>query len=84
METKSNDIELGFDLIASFIDVISNVTVNIDFFIYRMVKHALKLAQEVDAKLWVCFKQIYRENHNVNNILRFPWPFLSMHCILQT
>ena len=37
LQAKSNDIVVGFDLIASLIDVISSARVNIDFFIWKMV-----------------------------------------------
>ena len=71
MQAKSNDIVIGFDLIASLIDVISNARVNIDFLFGEWYKHALELAQKAsvdEAKPRVCSKQTDRENHNVNSI----------------
>ena len=49
LQVKSNDIVVGLDLIASFIDIISNAGVNIDFLFGKWYKHALKLAQKVSA-----------------------------------
>ena len=57
MQAKSFDIVVGFDLIASLIDV--NATVNIDFLFGKWYKHALELAQvSVDeTKPRVCSKK---------------------------
>ena len=74
LQVKSNDIVVGFDLIASLIDVISNAIVNIDLLFGEWYKHALELAQKVsvdEAKPRVCSKQTDRENHNVNSIANY-------------
>ena len=65
---------IGFDLIASLIDVISNASVNINFLFREWKKQALELAQKVsvdEAKPRVCSKQTDRENHNVNSIAEY-------------
>ena len=71
MQAKSNDIVVGFDLIASLINVISNVRVNIDFLFGKWYKHSLELAQKVsvdETKPRVCSKQTDRENHSADSI----------------
>ena len=71
LQAKSNDIVVGFDLIASLIDVISNARVNIDFLFGKWNKHALELAQKVsvdETKPRVCSKQTDRENHSADSI----------------
>ena len=71
LQAKSNDIVVGFDLIASLIDVISNARVNIDFLFGKWYKHALELAQKVsvdETKPRVCSKQTDRENHSADSI----------------
>ena len=71
LQAKSNDIVVGFDLIASLIDVISNARVNIDFLFGKWSKHALELAQKVSAdetKPRVCSKQTDRENHSAYSV----------------
>ena len=71
LQTKSNDTVVGFDLIASLIDVISNARVNIDFSFGKWYKHALDLAHKLsvdELKPRVCSKQTDRKNHNTNSI----------------
>ena len=70
LQAKSNDIVVGFDLIMSLIDVISNVRVNIDSLFGEWYKNALELAQvSVDeTKPRIGSKQTDRENNNVNSI----------------
>ena len=60
---------VGFDLISSLIDVISNARVNINFLFREWYKHPLELAQKVsvETKPRVYSKQTDRENHNVNS-----------------
>ena len=89
LQAKSNDIVVGFDLIASLIDVISNAGVHIDFLFGKWHKHALELAQKVSAdetKPRVCSKQTERENHSaymLQIIKKFLWPFLSLTLYYQ-
>ena len=70
LQAKSNDIVVGFDLIMSLIDVISNVRVNIDSLFGEWYKNVLELAQvSVDeTKPRIGSKQTDRENNNVNSI----------------
>ena len=65
MQANSNDIVVGFDLIASLIDVISNARVNIDFLFGEWYKHTLEPAQKVSVKPRVCSKQRDREKHYI-------------------
>ena len=65
---------VGFDLIASLIDVISNARVNIYFLFGEWYKHALENAQKVsvdDTKPRICSKQTDRENPNVHSIAEY-------------
>ena len=74
LQAKSNDIVVGFDLIASLIDVISNARVNIDFLFGKWYKNALELAQKISVdktKPRVCSKQRDRENHNADSIAEY-------------
>ena len=74
LQIKSNDIVVGFDLIAPLIDVISNARVNIDFLFGEWYKHALEYAQNVsvdDTKPRVCSKQTDRKNLNVHSIAEY-------------
>ena len=60
---------LGFDLVVSLIDVISNTRVDILF--AEWYKHASELAQKIsvnEVKPRVCFKQTNRKNYNANSI----------------
>ena len=74
LQAKSNDIVVGFDLIASLIEVISNARVDIDFLFGKWYKHALELAQKISVdktKPRVCSKQRDRENHNADSIAEY-------------
>ena len=73
LQAKSNDIVVGFDLIASLIDVISNARVNIDFLFGKWYKHALELVQKVsvdETKPRVCSKKKQTEKITVQIVLQ--------------
>ena len=81
---KSNDIVVGFHLLVSLIDVISNTRVNIDIVFGKWYKHALELAQKVSidkTKPMICSKQTDRKNHNTNSIADYYKVSLVIHFI---